>query len=507
MLQASKELAVVATALALLAAPVAASGEDGPEFDFVGTAQAGLDYYGVSESSTLLDVVDGPSHLRIDVGSFDLRFPVESAAVPAHVELFQEAVLTLIDLQQSWFDWRAGAADTKEIDADWKTLRKWVKGWSAGKFRKVAGGSASLYDQLEAKEGLREAHARLREHTRTPKEAAEIVGDFNLILIEPTREQFVRMVSVAGLLDPTQREHLWNDMVLKQTASWSGWTQLACLEGVSFPFDLRNPYVSATMNEQGPSGFQQYISERGAVAMLRKQFHRHGTHFLEESMGTNLVVAAAGRNDLRQGEWKLEYRQAGGSTQPYERFVPGGNPAGGTLPARKASAGARTGSALEVSKYREGGGSDFFVSALKDGQKAGAKLAKKNKESPFSKNKTANFALYSYEANGSAFVSAPFLGLPAEGKTLPPNEYLDDYEDFFRAYRACFLYWLQARGADDEDDSRAKFGELIAKHAAREVGAPMDAIVEEVYGLPLSSADPGTDSLEWRFLTWLPKGK
>ena len=158
---------------------------------------------------------------------------------------------------------------------------------------------------------------------------------------------------------------------------------------------------------------------------------------------------------------------------------------------------------MDVSRYRVDGGPDFFVKALQGGQKAGAKLASKNREDPLRKDKRVHFALHSFDPVGDTYVTAPFLGLPAEGKPLPPNDFLDDYEDFFRAYRAAFFDWLREHGAGSKVDSEARFAELIAKHAARPVGTPMDAVVEEVYGVPLSAPTPETDALEWRFLDWL----
>jgi hypothetical protein len=48
---------------------------------------------------------------------------------------------------------------------------------------------------------------------------------------------------------------------------------------------------------------------------------------------------------------------------------------------------------------------------------------------------------------------------------------------------------------------------LIEGQATRDKDAPLHAVVEKVYGLPMSAADGTTDSLEWRFLEWLAKSK
>jgi len=481
--------------------------KDGPIFPFEELAREVAKELGIDESADFAGVLDGPNHARLEVGSFDVRFPVASLQKAAHLQLFQESVLTLIDLQRAWFEWRGNPHPADAAEQDWETLRSFVKGWSTGKFGKVQGGTSSLWEQLGAKEPVLQALERIAVYTATPTDAAEEVGAANLIVLEPTREQFVRTFTLAGLLDPLQQEHLWQDQTVSQTATWSGWTQIACLEQIGFPFEIRSPYVGTPHSQEDPTGFAQFMAERGAVMLLRKEFFRHGTHFFEETLGTNLVLAAVGKNDLRQGEWKLEYKTAGGSTQPYERFVPGGNPQGGTLPKREASRGPRTGSAMEVSRYRKDGGKGYFLGVLQDGQRAGAKLASKDKKHPLSKEKTAHFELYSFQVAQSTFVSAPFLGDLGQGKELPPNEFLDDYEDFFRAYRSCFFEWLREHGAGDVETSEARFAELVAAHRAREVGTPMHVVAQAVYGVPMSAADPSTDNLEWRFLEYVKKGR
>ena len=67
------------------------------------------------------------------------------------------------------------------------------------------------------------------------------------------------------------------------------------------------------------------MADRCAALLLRKEFWRHGTHFFEESLGANLVIATVGRNGLYAGEWSSSFATTGAKTNPYERFVPGGN--------------------------------------------------------------------------------------------------------------------------------------------------------------------------------------
>ena len=104
-------------------------------------------------------------------------------------------------------------------------------------------------------------------------------------------------------------------------------------------------------------------------------------------------------------------------------------------------------------------------------------------------------------------MTAPFLGSFAEGKELPPDDFLDDYEDFFRAYRAGFLFWLREKATGSEEESRTKFAELVATQARRKIGVPLSDVAQAVYGLPLSDQSGAVDNLEWRYLAWLAKGR
>ena len=143
---------------------------------------------------------------------------------------------------------------------------------------------------------------------------------------------------MGGLLNPSQRTALWSDKLLNQTASWYEWIQILALTNSDYPADPNHPFIDTPKNANDPSALHQYIADRAGTAMVRKEYWRHVTAFFEQTLVTNLVIAVAGKNgQFTQGEWKMEWSRAGASTQPYERFVPGGNPAGGVLPARKAS--------------------------------------------------------------------------------------------------------------------------------------------------------------------------
>ena len=125
---------------------------------------------------------------------------------------------------------------------------------------------------------------------------------------------------------------------------------------------------------------------------------------------------------------------------------------------------------------------------------------------PRHKDRSAHFQLVS--DRGKHVVSAPFFGEYANLQQYPPQEFLIDYGEFFRAYKSGFFHWLRwSGGGDDADESLANFRELMGTLANLKDGKTFEQAVEEIYGLPLSGADETTDSLEWRFLAFLENGR
>ena len=489
-------------------------GQDESKIDYQALAQDFLTAHGYEnatpESASMDIVLDGPGFARIAIGAFDLRFPTDALAEAGWAKDFRDVVVTYVDLQENWLLWtRPELREDEALEEDWEIVRDWVESWAPPKLGKLEGGEAgTIFDELKAKDKVLAAVERLDEAMRYEKGVIESVGGVNRIVFAPTRKHFLEFVAYAGWENEAQREELWVDAQIGRSSAWTGWTQILGMEYASMPVDFGNPFQGATMNERDTTGLLQNMADRAAIVLLRKQFHRHGTHFFEQALGTNLVIAALGKNDVYDGEWKLEYRTSGSRTQPYSRFVPGGNPNGGTLPPRKAGPGVTTGSATEISDWRASKGENFFLKPLRAGQKAGYKRAFKDKQNPQRLDKTAHFELYSFANREFHAVTAPFLGEAAEGKELPPLDFLDSYEDFFRAYRSGFLNWLQSEGGEDfEEGSEAKFAELLQRQASRAIDTKFDKVIQDVYGIPLSHADGSVDSMEWRYLAWLAKKK
>ncbi len=479
-------------------------------FDFGGLAEGALAGRGISSregGTTFEEFLARDEFARIGLGSFDLWIPAAALGDAARADEFRSACLTLLDVEERWHAWLDPSTSEESAAAtDRRALQEWIKGWSKGELARARSGGA-LFDLLKSKERVVEAAHRLVDLSVYDEATVQAVGNRNQIVFAPTRRDFLELVSIAGLLHPGDRDALWDPRNLERASAWRGWCQICCFENVNRPVDPSNPFEGIAMEARSPTSFEQFVADRGAAILLRKEFWSQGTHFFEESLSTTLVLDVVGRNNLHGGDWKMEYSWSGETTQPYERFVPGGNPAGGTLPTRKAGLGFVTSTETEISRYRKNEGEGYFLKPLREGQKAGQKLVRKDKDHPLREDSRAHFELFSLETHESFAVTAPFLGPFAEGKALPPDEFLDDYEDYFRAYRSGFLHWLREEGGGDPQASAERFGRLIAGQASREPSKAFHQVVEDVYGVPLSHSSGGVDSLEWRFLAFLANGR
>ncbi len=279
------------------------------------------------------------------------------------------------------------------------------------------------------------------------------------------------------------------------------------MEYAALPLDPNQPFAGFPMEDGAKTRERQHVVDRAAATFLRRFLYRHDFHFFETAMATNLVLETIGENDLGTLGQSRDYVRPGSSTPPYERFVPGGNPAGGTLPPRGGvGGGGGGGSAKDIARWFRERGRDHYAKPLRESQKEGAKVAVRADSGIPSERrqlKQAHFEINSRKTSKETVVSAPFFGAEAEAKALPEAEFLDDYEDFFASYRACFFHWIRTEAGGDE--SQAKFAELLRRYVTDGRGADVNKIVSEIYELPVSASGPESPSLEWSFLDWLER--
>jgi len=470
------------------------------EVDFEGIAEGFLARHGLAaEELTFEEVLASPAFARVGLAGFELYVPAASLEDPWVAEELENAARLLIDVQGRWLRWRVGEQGTALAD-DRKTLDKWVESWSLSRLRRCAKEGGSLYDQLGAKDKILSAQERLRNHALEAQPEQGMQG-VSVLVLAPSRRDFVELAAVGGLLAANNRGILWSNGAIFLSATFVDWNLIVAMEYPAEASDPPRPFDGRPITEREDTELMQHVADRAACILMRREFARHGIMFFEESLGTNLVISSVGKDTLLAPGWDSNWQQSGASTSGYSRFVPGGNSAGGVLPKRQAGSGDFTVSGTVVGQYRKGGGEDFFRKVLRDGQKHGFKLVEEG--DPLAKDRTAHFRLYSADKVKKIAITAPFLGASVEGKPLPPHEFLDDYEDLFRAYRALFVFWLRTGAAGSEGESSRRFAELLGGLAEREVGTGTEPVFEGVYGIPLSAPDPSTDSLEWRFLAWL----
>ena len=133
-------------------------------------------------------------------------------------------------------------------------------------------------------------------------------------------------------------------------------------------------------------------------------------------------------------------------------------------------------------------------------QAAGASEARKKHE------KTGSFELMDDREIKRMVLKAPFLGAPALDAPVIPDDFWGDSLEFFRSYRTAFIHWLRTKGQRSKSKSEAAFGVYLTQLAQAESGAEsLEDTFEEVYGKPLSAAEPSKGDLEGQFLDWLSK--
>ncbi len=503
------------TTLALTLAPfLTADPED--RIDYEGILAQARERYGLEAqdlSAYSIDaLLDRDSFAKAEIGPFDLRLPVHEMEDKGGADLMREATTNMLDLLEVWAEWTRVDKDAVDaIHSDIGVLRKWVKSWSNRNFKKALNEEGdSLFERMKtADDGVRAAGRRLAE-ALSPRFDPEVPGKPAQIVLAPTRETFAELSTLVGAIEATRKEILWGPDAVFHSAAWGTEVQVVALEYAHWPWDTDHPFNGDSMNGFVKTGRRQHVVDRAAASLTRAVFNSIASPLVEQALKTNLLIEVVGEERPTFSSWSFNFSRAGGSTAPYSRFVPGGNSAGGTLPARPASAGPTTGSTTssEESPYRDKNGRDHFMDPLAKGQKRGFKLAARDPDIPSDKkrDRLAHFAVGILGKSEAVPVTAPFLGDAAEDKPTPPNEFIDEYEEFFRAYRSGFLHWLRTEGqAEDEAASPAAFARLLERLRTRSKSDTLSSMVGEVYGIPLSGVDGETDSLEWRFLARVSK--
>ena len=429
------------------------------------------------------------AHLRF--GAYELYFPDSAVRENAGAEDLRDVLEALLAAQSRWIEWlpaeRGTAADHKAFAKSDKALGTWLKRL---KPRTLSGldplAGRDLVEVLDPKDGVKNALASIAE-LMGPGGAfgSQLDGaePARLVLL-PTRGEFVEFACGVGCVKTGARSAYWTADLFNWTSIDFGGTRALPLEFAA-P-DAANDYTRGiTMNSRNPEGLAQHVTQLAIRSLLETTFGERIEPMVAGGLANSLIVEEFGEIDTRT-DGDLRSSSVNGRSM----FIPasmGGQSQGGVLPPGNAD-----------SRWRKERGKGHFIAQLRAAQDAGAGQAKRNE-------KTLHFQLQSDTGAFGHAVRAPFLGSEGNG-AAPPAAYRGDYIEFLRAYRCGFFYWLRTEAGGRGKASKERFGRLLEVLGDPTSGGGdfVDAL-SRVYDVPLSSAQPGKDDLEGRFLRWLTK--
>jgi len=436
------------------------------------------------------------SCVAVQLGLFDVWFPRAPLKDKKMADRFEGAVGVLLDLQDRWVEWAGDEESVKATAGDLGIIRKWLKSWKLAKIARAAdneAGRPGLAKLLEAGEeeiaalNAFEQRMLLAEYMGRKDEATPPV----LLIFAPDRGTFLRLGSYIGSLSEEYKPSCW-------TKSLATWTTLNCLHihviAMEYPGTvpgLGDITQGQDMNKDSKTGLLQHVLWNATDLLVTQYQFGNLPRELIVGLAMNMVI-----EDFKEIEVRTGTGSAGKKLAAYSVFVAGGASTGGTLPGRKAKP--------DESRWRQDKGKDYFIGMLRKVQKEGAKLAAKEKKGGWSK--IGCFPILADTGATEYVARAPFLMDTEDVEPVPP-ECLSDHKEFAFAYQCAFAYWLRTKagGAASEDPPEALARKYLGASRIRPPGAP--AIELGVYGVPLSGEDESRESLEWKFLEWLAKGK
>ena len=450
---------------------------------------------GLDATGADVDDVLAAGFVRLELGAFELLFPRASLADGEALERFQEAAQAILEGHATWADWVDPGEErlaAKELKADTKALQRWIGGWKDQDLADLEPG-AELGASLPGKDKERAALARfnaalaggaLTPDTAGPAEASapseEPGPERARLVLLPDRRSFVSLCALVGLLREEQRSVYWGADVANWVEFRFDGTRVLALE-----FSGGDPQrweAGVSMNERNKKGLREQVGQLAFASLSLATFGNRIDPDFSLSFCNNLVIDLYGEVDTRT-DGDLRPR----TSLPRKVFVPGGLSQGGSLPPNSAE-----------SPWRQGLGQDYFVGVLRDSQKKGAKESGERRS-------VARFRLLSDDGVTSFVAKPPFFGTAAADTIVPGERFRGDWLELQRTYRVAFCHWLRNHGAGREKASHAAFAEVLERLAQGDDTTDFAALLEEVYDTRISTAQPGPDDLEGRFLIWLSK--
>lgn len=469
---------------------------------FAATAAAQLPFAQIAEEARVRHQLDQKAQVtiheaidkntvRCDLGAFELRFPalrLEDRGLE-----FTQVCDALLATQEAWLGWLEPAgADLKALRADLAKLRGAIKEWKPAVLKKaVDQPGADMYVVAGASEAVRAAAQRV---ATTLREAAE-VGPARAepkalrFCAQPTRDDFVQVLVLAGDLNSDWRGWCWNDGIVYWTQVWFDHAQVASLQYAVQAMPPGTWKQGTWMNERDPDVMQQQVAQLAANQLFSDRMGELVPAAFIGGLSLNVVVDIYGQCNTRiDGDLRAR------KTEAREVFIAGGLSEGGRLPTNVAE-----------TRWREDHGRGHFLGILRQSQKEGESIARQLKFKP------AAFGIRQDSGGDARAVVGPFIGSASQATELPPAKYLADFAEFTRAYKCGFIHWLKSASEGNPKKSGTAFARLlVALSTPTPEGATFDfeATCAKLYGGDPLSLQPLTkDTLEGRFLLWLAKQK
>ncbi|MEZ6015862.1 MAG: hypothetical protein R3F49_12155 [Planctomycetota bacterium] len=440
-------------------------------------------------TSTSIEALLEEQFFHAKFGLLDIAMDASLTEDKRNCEDFMAMALAVTRLQAHFVE-QANATDAagKQALADAKALVAWVGGQRGDALAAAAQGKAGdLLSTLAPPPAVRDAAARFETYMLSGAAvgAAREGVQPEVMLLAPKRRDFHVLLGLFGWLMPDLQGVYWHDGTIPWTNTYFNAVTVVALEYHTGDKAAGSIYAGIDTNARNPTAMQQQVVQLAANAMLTNLYGDRIPPALVGAMAINAVIDLFGECATRVDGDLRERR-----TEAREVFIPGGQSEGGMLPPNFAN-----------SRFRGEEGKDRFVAPLKGCQSAGGTQAKQERK----KGNIEHFQILDDTQAKRLVVSAPLLGTPAAAMPPLPEAYYSDGAEFFRAYRTCFLFWLETQGGGNKKKSDELYGVLLRELAALDSSANLEAVIEKVYGRPLSSAKPGKNDLEGRFLAWLAK--
>lgn len=476
-------LCLAATCLAALA---------GAQLPFARIAEEARGRHGLEPQAqaTIHEAIDKTS-VRCDLGAFELRFPafrLEDRGLE-----FTQVCDALLATQEAWLAWLEPAgADHKSLRADLAKLREAIKGWKPAVLKKAKDQpGADIYEVAGASDALLAAARRASAALRSASEvgAARPEPKALRFCVEPTRDDFVQALVLAGDLNAEWKGWCWDDGIAYWTQVWFDDAQVTCLQYAAQALPPGTWKQGTWMNERDPDVMQQQVAQLAANQLLSDRLGDHAPAAFISGLSLNVVVDLYGQCNTRiDGDLRAR------KTEKREVFIAGG-----------LSEGGRLGKNVADTRWREDHGRGHFLAILRQAQKEGEGLVKD------AKFKQAAFGIRDDSGGNGRAVLGPFIGAAAGATPAPPDKYLGDFAEFTRAYKCGFVHWLKSAAEGGAKKSGNAFAQLLvalSTPAADGVAFDFEATCAKLYGGDPLSLQPLTkDTLEGRFLLWLSKQK